>query len=213
MYNDPGQWQRVRHRVLVEGASQRQVARQTGMTTNTIRKMLRNPEPVPYGPRERVFPKLGPYKAAIRELLQEREGSPGTVRQWTSEIYDEIRRQGYSGSRGIVRQYIAALATDRLLWEEAYDQVRSLDRKKAVSLLMQVARKCQALEAHGAFRAYRDETTNQAFTWMRRVLQRKVSGAASWKTTRSAPNSVSSRSTTSLRWRMRTPSSTSSPRS
>jgi hypothetical protein len=35
VYSDPEQWARIRYRVLVEGASRRQVARETGVSRNT----------------------------------------------------------------------------------------------------------------------------------------------------------------------------------
>ena len=38
MYRDVVQWSKIRHRILVKGASRRQVARETGISTNTIDK-------------------------------------------------------------------------------------------------------------------------------------------------------------------------------
>jgi phosphoglycerate dehydrogenase-like enzyme len=40
MYRDVVQWSKIRHRILVKGDSRRQVARQTGISTNTIDKMV-----------------------------------------------------------------------------------------------------------------------------------------------------------------------------
>jgi hypothetical protein len=39
MYRDVVQWSKIRHRILVKGDSRRQVARETGISTNTIDKM------------------------------------------------------------------------------------------------------------------------------------------------------------------------------
>ena len=41
----------VRHKVLVEGVSVRRVAREVGVSRNTVRRYLDLPEPV-YGPRQ-----------------------------------------------------------------------------------------------------------------------------------------------------------------
>jgi DNA-binding CsgD family transcriptional regulator len=38
MYRDVVQWSKIRHRILVKGDSRRQVARETGISTNTIDK-------------------------------------------------------------------------------------------------------------------------------------------------------------------------------
>jgi hypothetical protein len=76
MYNDHEQWARIRYRVLVERATQRQVARESGISPNTVRKMLRERQPVPYGPREQVFPKLGPYLQTIQQMVSGEE-QPG----------------------------------------------------------------------------------------------------------------------------------------
>ncbi len=57
---------KIRHRVLVEGKSQRQVARETGHSRNTIRKMLSDSETPRYQQQvERPAPVLGPYKALL----------------------------------------------------------------------------------------------------------------------------------------------------
>jgi transposase len=40
MYRDVVQWSKIRHRILVKGDSRRQVARETGISTNTIDKMV-----------------------------------------------------------------------------------------------------------------------------------------------------------------------------
>lgn len=79
MYSDPEQWARIRYRVLVEGVTQRQVARETGISPNTVRKMLRKSQPVPYGPRERAFPKLGPYLKTIRQMVLSTDHPDGSV--------------------------------------------------------------------------------------------------------------------------------------
>jgi hypothetical protein len=89
MYRDVVQWLKVRHQVLVEGIPQRQIARETGISPKTIRKMLAHPHPQPYGPRNHRYSKLGPtYRLNPTDAPGERypaaHGSsfhPGHVRE------------------------------------------------------------------------------------------------------------------------------------
>lgn len=194
MYRDIEQWLRVRHLILVEGVTRKQVARETGISPNSVRKMLRHPKPVVYGPRERVCPKLGPYMSTIRRLLRATAASPRMHRISAREIYEHIRDQGYSGSSGTVRNYIASLThQDRTVWEAAYDRMTTLDRRSAVSLMLETARKSRWLDVQSApgrksatsnlvsretLRAEDMESANRSFAWMRKVLQRKIADDA-----------------------------------
>jgi transposase len=176
MYNDHEQWARIRYRVLVERATQRQVARESGISPNTVRKMLRERQPVPYGPREQVFPKLGPYLQTIQQMVSGEE-QPGFSYR---EIYRYIREQGFTGTYDAVGNYIRSLKpTDRMLWEAAYDEIGTLDRKSAVNLLMRVARQCRANErqrliSFQARKTHKDSAKQAAFTWLRRLLQQRM---------------------------------------
>jgi len=51
MYTDVAQWQKLLHRMLKEGVSQRQIMRETGMHRVTVHKILMNPMPVAYKKR------------------------------------------------------------------------------------------------------------------------------------------------------------------
>ena len=53
MYRDPKQWTYVRHLILEEGHSRKGVSRKTGLSRNTIRKMLKSPRPL-QRPRQRT---------------------------------------------------------------------------------------------------------------------------------------------------------------
>jgi transposase len=195
MYSDTDQWLRIRHRILVEGISRKQIVRDTGISINTIRKMLRYPEPVSCGPKQRAFPKLGPYMDMIRRMLKSEDDSSDTPIPSPREIYERMREQGYSGSCGTVRNYISSLKhKERRLWEAAYDHTKSLDRRSAVTFLMRLARSTCSPKAQRTFNrlsttgsspatgrpeAQQKELNNPAaFTWMRKVLQKKISGAA-----------------------------------
>ena len=59
MYRDVVQWSKIRNRILVEGVSRRQVARETGISGKTVSKMLTHTHPQLPAPRRRNYRKLG----------------------------------------------------------------------------------------------------------------------------------------------------------
>jgi hypothetical protein len=71
MYRDVVQWRQIRRRVLEARAPKKKVARETGISRPTIRKMARFETPPGYGPRPKRFPKLGPYISTIDRLLDD----------------------------------------------------------------------------------------------------------------------------------------------
>ncbi|WP_244610470.1 IS630 family transposase [Microvirga pakistanensis] len=180
MFSDPEQWARIRYRVLVEGVSRSQVARETGVSMNMVRKMLREKQPVAYGPREQVFPKLGPYLQTVRDMVLGAEPPMLSCR----EVYRSIRQQGFTGGYDTVRNYIRSLKpTDRMLWEATYDQIGPLDRKSAVDLLMRVAKRCrdnerQSLISSRGCKTPKELTRQAVFTWLRELLQHKMPAPA-----------------------------------
>jgi transposase len=105
MYHDVVQWSKIRHRVLVEGISQRQIVRETGINRATVRKMLAHPQPQPYGPRSRSYPKLGPHTASVRRMLRENGTLPPAARLSVRAMYERIRDQeGFGGSYSTVKR-------------------------------------------------------------------------------------------------------------
>ena len=88
-----------------QGLSIRAIARQLGVSRNTVREYLRSDKPPAYSPREKRGSKLDPYKAYIQERVQSARPNwiPGTV------MDREIRDLGYQGSIRLVRYYLAEL--------------------------------------------------------------------------------------------------------
>lgn len=88
-----------------QGHSVREIARLTGHSRNTVRKMLRavsSPRPTP-----RVRPSaLDPFKDYLRQRWQEHGLS--AVR-----LHAEIAAQGYGGAARTVRQFVQALKQDQ----------------------------------------------------------------------------------------------------
>ena len=68
MYHDVAQWTMIRRKVLEDGVSRRQLARETGLSRKTIRKMLLHELPQPYRPRTPKHPGLQQHTATLDAL-------------------------------------------------------------------------------------------------------------------------------------------------
>lgn len=90
---------KVLHR---QGVSIRQIARQTGLSRTTVRRLLQQVAPKPYGPRGWRAPKLGAYVTRLDELLAHRPRAHAT---W---LYDAIHREGYEGHYEQVKRWVRA---------------------------------------------------------------------------------------------------------
>ncbi|MBA3839962.1 MAG: IS21 family transposase, partial [Thermoleophilaceae bacterium] len=97
---DVEQWAEIRRMKRVEGLSQREIHRRTGVHRDTIRRALASPEPPSYGPRPRRASKLDPYRAEVERLLA---GDPtlSGVR-----VREEIEALGYEGSKTILDELL-----------------------------------------------------------------------------------------------------------
>ncbi|MEA2954649.1 MAG: hypothetical protein QOJ58_137 [Alphaproteobacteria bacterium] len=193
MYRDVEQWANIRHRVLRKGVTIRQVVRETGIDPRTVRKMLDQPLPKPYGPRTRRYPKLGPYTASIQRMLQENASLPRTARLSVKAIYERIRdEEGFRGSYTSVTDYARPIAAnDDCIWEYAYDLLMSLEKKRAINFLYLLSRANPPVispqrteqffrEAGRVIRVTpkpdkRAHARQAAFEWMRAVLVKDIS--------------------------------------
>ncbi len=90
---------RVRRAVLVEGRSEREVAREFGLARETVRKMLRHSVPPGYRRKEPVKrPKLGPWLGVIDAILEEDKQRPAKQRHTAKRIFERLRAEyGFTG--------------------------------------------------------------------------------------------------------------------
>jgi transposase len=190
MYRDAAQWASIRRRILREGASIRQVVRETGISRKTVRKMLDHPLPKPYGPRSRRYPKLGPHTASVQRMLRENATLPPSARRSVKVIYECIRDQeGFGGSYGSVKDYARPRVSDAgCIWEYAYDLLASLEKRHAIDFLFLLSRADPpVVSAQRTERFFRDagrvvsvapkpdaRERRAAFEWMRAVLQKDI---------------------------------------
>ncbi len=103
---------RVRRAVLVEGRSQRSVAREFGLARVTVRKMLGYSIPPGYRRKEPAKrPKLGPWIGVIDAILEADKTKPGKQRHTAQRIFDRLRAEhAFPGGYTIVKDYVRAAA-------------------------------------------------------------------------------------------------------
>ena len=91
-----------------EGHSIKQIARQTGYSRNTVRRVLREPAPAGFQSPERSSC-LDPYKAYLQDRWQ-------TTGLNAVRLLAEIQPMGFTGSIATLRRYLATLkpAQERL---------------------------------------------------------------------------------------------------
>lgn len=82
-----------------KGISISDIARQTGHDRKTVRKALTEPLVLPKQPGQATYYRLGPYTEYLKRRIAE-----GVLN--ASKLYDEIKRQGYEGSRSQLRAFV-----------------------------------------------------------------------------------------------------------
>ncbi len=97
----------LRHKVLVEGKSQRQVARELGISRNTVRRYLTLAEPVRVERSPRRRPVLERVQPRLDELLEEWSGRTTPKQRLTAtRLHRQLREEGYAVGVTLVRDYL-----------------------------------------------------------------------------------------------------------
>ena len=101
---------RVRRAVRVEGKSQRAVAREFGISRETVRKMLQYAVPPGYQRQQPIKrPKLGPWLSVIDAILNDDEQRPAKQRHTSKRIFERLKEEhGFTGGYTIVKDYVRA---------------------------------------------------------------------------------------------------------
>ena len=99
---------RVRRAVRVEGKSQRAVAREFGLSGDTVRKMPQYAVPPGYQRQQPIKrPKLGPWLGVIDAILSDDKQRPVKQRHTAKRIFERLKEEhGFTGGYTIVKDYV-----------------------------------------------------------------------------------------------------------
>jgi transposase len=105
---------KIRRRHLVKGESISKIARETGLSRNTVKRYLRNAvlEPRYRLRAHQVQPKLGPFVARLEELLKADEKRAARERRTVQRLYEALRLEGYAGAYDSVRRFVKRWVKD-----------------------------------------------------------------------------------------------------
>ena len=97
---------RIRRERFVKGKSIKQIARDLGLSRNTVRKVLRSEETsFAYEREVQPRPKLGRWTADLDRLLTANTSSSARERLTLIRLFEELRALGYEGGYDAVRRY------------------------------------------------------------------------------------------------------------
>ena len=105
---------RIRREYFVKGKTIKEIARDLGVSRNTVRRVLRSGETsFEYERTVQPRPKLGRWTAELDELLDGNETKPVREHLTLIRIFEELRGRGYGGGYDALRRYARRWAKDR----------------------------------------------------------------------------------------------------
>ena len=97
---------RIRREHFVKGKTIKEIARDLGVSRNTVRRVLRSGETsFEYERTVQPRPKLGRWTAELDELLDGNETKPVREQLTLIRIFEELRGRGYGGGYDALRRY------------------------------------------------------------------------------------------------------------
>jgi transposase len=101
----------IRRKVLLDGLSQRDVARELGHSRKTVAKALVHASPPGYQMGvERKSPVMDRYRPLIEQWLESDKSAPPKQRHTAQRIYERLRdEQEFTGNEGTARRFVAKL--------------------------------------------------------------------------------------------------------
>jgi transposase len=104
----------IRYAYYTEHKSVRTIARELGLSRQSVRKAIESPTAPRYTPtRPRSAPKLAPFRERLAELLDEQTRQPRKQRYTTHKIYQILAAEGYTGSESYLRAIVAQVKQTR----------------------------------------------------------------------------------------------------
>src|SRR3974377_2488471 len=105
---------RIRREHVVKGKTIKEIARDLGVSRNTVRKVLRSGETsFEYERNVQPRPKLGQWTAALDELLEGNAAKPAREQLTLIRIFEDLRGRGYDGGCDAGRRYAGRWSNDR----------------------------------------------------------------------------------------------------
>src|SRR5207247_7825226 len=96
----------VRRAYWVQGKKIKAIARETGLSRGTVRRIVRSGETVlTYERKEQPLPKLGLFVEQLNKLLEANTAKRKRDRLTTKRLTEQLREVGYTGGYAAVRRY------------------------------------------------------------------------------------------------------------
>ncbi|MDA1014154.1 MAG: IS21 family transposase [Planctomycetota bacterium] len=104
------QYEVIRRKVLVDGISQREVARELGHSRKTVKKAVEHPLPLGYRRRQpRTQPVLEPVRAMIEAWLEADRERPRKQRHTAQRVFERLRDEHqFAGSYSPIQRFVAS---------------------------------------------------------------------------------------------------------
>ena len=100
---------KVRRMRLRDRLSLSEIARRTGLSRNTVKKWLKEPEAaMPKYQRRDTAGKLTAFEAQLQEALQGDARRPKRDRRTSRALFAQLKAQGYAGGHTLVSDFIRA---------------------------------------------------------------------------------------------------------
>ncbi|HET6248605.1 MAG TPA: IS21 family transposase [Tepidisphaeraceae bacterium] len=101
----------IRRKVLLDGHSQREVAKELGHSRKTVAKALEHPDPPGYRMGvARVSPVMDRYRAQIEQWMESDRTAPPKQRHSAQRMFERLRDEHqFTGDEGTVRRFVARL--------------------------------------------------------------------------------------------------------
>jgi transposase len=98
---------KIRRRRLIHQDSISEIARDLGLSRNTVKKALRSGgEPFEYQRRRQPRPRLGPHLGLLDQWLDAEQKLPARERRTAQRLYEALQIEGYGGAVDSVRRHV-----------------------------------------------------------------------------------------------------------
>ncbi len=108
---DQDAWITVRLLFLREGKSKSWIARELGISRNTVAKYLRDPDPPKYSMKQaRAKPVMNEWRGRVESMLEQDKTAPRKQHHTALRVFERlVLEHGYTGSRKTISNLVAEL--------------------------------------------------------------------------------------------------------